>query len=318
MAPIARPMPDPSIFHHYLLERYPALKAQRPSLGRRPLLLLIADEFWSLDARTWTALASTIADNPPGPQPPWAYDRDEHDVREDAAVAPGVVVRTDYSAGSEEAWAAFCAALRDAEHEFFADQAPASRNSGPDDSGDGDIEMETGPQPQPTTGSDAADADDDASTDEEDEGDPSLFAPLSDAARFDNISNLRALRLLFDVSARATPASGQQHPADRGRGTQHRLSGLHGLQETYDTRGCTLWIFDAHSRADGCARLVSEAGDVATGDSWRARATHMAELQAGLAARALRIDFGGLDRWDYNERRRNVLEADAGHAAVLS
>ncbi|KAH8996420.1 hypothetical protein EDB86DRAFT_2850724 [Lactarius hatsudake] len=314
MAPIARPTPDPSIFHHYLLERYPALKAQRPSLGRRPLLLLIADEFWSLDARTWTVLASVVADNPPGPQPPWpwAHDRDEHDVREDAAAAPGVVVRTDYSAGSEEAWAAFCAALRDAEHEFFADQAPAS---GPGDS-DGDIDMETGPQP-PATGSGAADSDDDddASTDE---GDSSLFAPLSDAARFDNISNLRALRLLFDVSARATPGSGQQHPADRGGGTQHRLSGLHGLQETYDTRGRTLWIFDAHSRANGCARLVSEAGDVATGDSWRARATHMAELQAGLGARALRIDFGGLDRWDYNERRRNMLEADAGHATVLS
>ena len=54
------------------------------------------------------------------------------------------------------------------------------------------------------------------------------------------------------------------------------------------------------------------------GDSWRARATHMAELQAGLAARALRIDFGGLDRWDYDERRRNMIEADAGYAAVLS
>ena len=43
----------------------------------------------------------------------------------------------------------------------------------------------------------------------------------------------------------------------------------------------------------------------------------MAELQASLAARALRIDFGGLDRWDYVERRRNMIEADAGHAAVL-
>ncbi|KAH9055519.1 hypothetical protein EDB87DRAFT_1688070 [Lactarius vividus] len=309
MASVARPTPDPSIFHHYLLERYPALKAQRPSLGRRPLLLLIADEFWSLDARTWVALASVVADSPPGHPPPWAHDKDEHDVSEDAAVPPGIVVRTDYSAGSDNAWTAFCAALRDAEREFFAEQAPTSEHSG---LCDGDV-----PQP-PATGSSAADSDDDASTDEEDKGGPLLFAPLSDAARFDDISNLRALRLLFDVSARATPGSGQQYPADRGGGTQHRLSGLRGLQETYDARGRTLWIFDARSCADGCARLVSEAGDVATGDSWRARATHMAELQAGLAARALRIDFGGLDRWDYNERRRNMLEADAGHAAVLS
>ena len=43
----------------------------------------------------------------------------------------------------------------------------------------------------------------------------------------------------------------------------------------------------------------------------------MAELQAGRAARALRIDFGGLDRWDYDERQRITLEADAGHEAVL-
>jgi hypothetical protein len=43
----------------------------------------------------------------------------------------------------------------------------------------------------------------------------------------------------------------------------------------------------------------------------------MAELQAGLAARALRINFGGLDRWDHDERRRNMLEVDAGHVAVL-
>jgi hypothetical protein len=81
-----------------------------------------------------------------------------------------------------------------------------------------------------------------------------LFAPLSDAAHFNNISNLRALRLLFDVSLRAT----QQSTA------QHRLSGLRGLQETYDARGRTLWVFDARSRSDGCVRLVSEAGDVAT------------------------------------------------------
>jgi hypothetical protein len=45
----------------------------------------------------------------------------------------------------------------------------------------------------------------------------------------------------------------------------------------------------------------------------------MAELQAELAARSLlRIDFGGLDRWDYAERQRNMRQADAGHTVVLS
>jgi len=44
----------------------------------------------------------------------------------------------------------------------------------------------------------------------------------------------------------------------------------------------------------------------------------MAELQVSLAARALRIDFGGLDRWDYTERQRNMCEVDVGYAAALS
>ena len=44
----------------------------------------------------------------------------------------------------------------------------------------------------------------------------------------------------------------------------------------------------------------------------------MAELQASLAARALRIDFGGLDRWDYAERQRNMREASVGYATALS
>lgn len=46
-----------------------------------------------------------------------------------------------------------------------------------------------------------------------------------------------------------------------------------------------------------------------SGDSWRARATHITELQVNMASGAMRIDFGGLDRWDYPERRRNMEEA---------
>ena len=192
--------------------------------------------------------------------PPWAHDSDEYDVPEDSAAAPpGIVLRTDYSTGSDDAWAAFCSALRDAEREFFADQAP--NNPTPND-GD-DVEMPSG------AGENRSEDDDDASsTDTDDESSLALFAPLSDAARFGNISNLRALRLLFDVSVRAAPGPGQQQPAAAagggGGGVQHRLSRLRGLQETYGARGRTLWIFDARSRADGCARLVSEAGDVST------------------------------------------------------
>jgi hypothetical protein len=173
------------------------------------------------------------------------------------------VVRTDYSAGSDDAWAAFCVALRDAEREFFADQAPTptpTPGSG-GNCGDDDVEMVATGAPN----GDGSEDDDTGTDEEEDDGESlGLFAPLSDPARFDNISNLRALRLLFDVSARATPGPGQQQFSGEGRGAQHRLSRLRGLQETYDARGRTLWIFDARSRSDGCARLVSEAGDVAT------------------------------------------------------
>jgi hypothetical protein len=46
-----------------------------------------------------------------------------------------------------------------------------------------------------------------------------------------------------------------------------------------------------------------------SGDSWRARVTHICELQFNLTYLEMKIDFGGLDRWDYNERKRNLDEA---------
>ena len=149
-------------------------------------------------------------------------------------------MRTDYSTGSGDAWVAFCSTLLDAERDFFANQAPPPAA----------ISTTT----TTTTESDNDEDDDASSTDDDEPPLFALFAPLSDAARFNNISNLRALRFFFDITVRATQQST----------TQHRLSGLRGLQETYDARGRTLWIFDARSRSDGCARLVSEAGDVAT------------------------------------------------------
>ena len=45
-------------------------------------------------------------------------------------------------------------------------------------------------------------------------------------------------------------------------------------------------------------------------DSWRARVSHICELQVNLASGAMTIDFGGLDRWDYPERVRNMQEAE--------
>ena len=45
-------------------------------------------------------------------------------------------------------------------------------------------------------------------------------------------------------------------------------------------------------------------------DSWRPRASFLPELQINLISGAMKIDFGGLDRWDYNERRRNLADAE--------
>jgi hypothetical protein len=91
--------------------------------GPRSPLPYVSLRFTSNLLLTYT-LSTTQAESPPGQPPPWAHDTDEYDVRDDAATPPGIVVRTDYSTGSDDAWAAFCSALHDAEREFFADQAP--------------------------------------------------------------------------------------------------------------------------------------------------------------------------------------------------
>lgn len=88
-------------------------------------------------------------------------------------------------------------ALRETEREFFADQAP---NDPMRDDGD-DIEMPPG-----------------AGEGSEDESSLALFAPLSDPTHFGNISNLRAPRLLFDLSARANPGPRRQQPTAEADG----------------------------------------------------------------------------------------------------
>jgi hypothetical protein len=252
--------------------------------------LLIADEFWSLDAHAWAALVpsnntttsatvatitpqvSTLTTHPPRsprraikvtafsqadidnePTPPWASDTDEYDDVDDEA-PPGIVLRTDYSAGSDDAWATFCSGLREAEREFLTlDREPSASAI----ANDADAEMAPS-SPLAETGDDESDEEDDARQ-------LALFTLISDPARLSDISNLRALRLLFDVSVRASTApSSSASQVSTAPSHQHRLTGLRGLQETYDARGHTLWIFDLRSRTDGCTRLVSDAGDIAT------------------------------------------------------
>ena len=48
-----------------------------------------------------------------------------------------------------------------------------------------------------------------------------------------------------------------------------------------------------------------------SGDSWRPRVSFLPELQINLFTGAIKIDFGGVDRWDFRERQRNIAEAEA-------
>jgi hypothetical protein len=51
----------------------------------------------------------------------------------------------------------------------------------------------------------------------------------------------------------------------------------------------------------------SETLVVFRGDSWRARVSHICDLQVNIC-NGMKINFGGLDGWDYAERRRNLEE----------
>jgi hypothetical protein len=128
-----------------------------------------------------------------------------------------------------------------------------------------------------------------------------------DRARFANLSNISALRVFNDVDIRPTPA----RPAGTKQiSPQNPLIDIGGWQEIYT--GKTIWIYDERSNIDDCLRLVSQTGDfygTATGDSWRARASHICELQFSMSYQGMRIDFNGLDKWDWNERVRNLSES---------
>jgi len=127
-------------------------------------------------------------------------------------------------------------------------------------------------------------------------------------AIFQNISNLRALRLFNDVDIRPAPVVPS---GSRRISPPNRLVDFAGWQEIYS--GVTLWIYDALSNTDQSVRLVSPEGDVygtATGDSWRAQVSHIPDLQLNMTFENMKINFGGMDRWDYSERKRNMEEAD--------
>ncbi|EKM54531.1 uncharacterized protein PHACADRAFT_175053 [Phanerochaete carnosa HHB-10118-sp] len=292
---------DPSEFADRL-DRYTVVKARFPHEGRRKWRLRIAEEFFALaleDKQKYVAAVPV----PVAEAEDAEYSTDD-DPLDDATDAPGlgVVVRTDFS--NEEAWQAFSEKLQAAEAEFSSapsnEPKKAESSTAGETSRDADEEMdEDGPEA------------DEAELDESDTA--PIFNVINPTATsgcewLQDISNLTALRLFNDVDIRPAPAPAT---GEKRIKPPNRLVDYHGWQEIYI--GKTLWIYDARSNTDQCVRLVGQQGAMygtATGDSWRARVSHICELQVNLASGAMTIDFGGQDRWDYPERVRNMEEAE--------
>jgi len=236
---------------------------------------------------------------------PFEVDDDPSDeVASEDAPGVGIVIRTDFS--NEVAWSYFIQKLEEGEAEFSAATAA-----------DEDEPMVEDPSPSSNIPNASSSTNPEEESDDDDDSSASpiftILNPSSDSplrAYLTNATNLSALRLLNDISVRAAPPL----PADIKRHKPaNRLIDHDGWQEVYE--GKMLWIYDAKSNTDGCARVVSQrsAGyGTATADSWRARVTHICELQVNLASGAMSIDFGGLDRYDYEERMRNLQEAERG------
>ncbi|KZT72101.1 hypothetical protein DAEQUDRAFT_57066 [Daedalea quercina L-15889] len=288
----------------FLLNVYPFVKARHPGEGRRKWRLRVAEEFWKLPAEQKASYAKRTPVSNAIAEAEFVLDDDPLDELSDDAPSIGILLRTDYS--NEEAWRAFCGKLQEGEAEFASAQSPE------------DVPM-SGGTPQPAGGStpssvpdnDPNATEEDDENEDEDEDSAHIFfvidAPPEGRARFENISNLAVLRMFNDVDIRAAPSP----PAGTKRiKPPNRLVDHDGWQEIYT--GKTVWIYDAKSNVDQCVRLVSGHGGpygTASGDSWRARVSHICELQVNLTSGAMTIDFGGMDRWDYEERVRNLEEA---------
>ncbi|KAK1225247.1 hypothetical protein PQX77_007773 [Marasmius sp. AFHP31] len=273
------------ILTDFLSQHYDAVKTAHPQEARRKWQLRVLDQFWAgnpvppSNSASLEEIEASNEDEDPFDSVTWN-------------VAGGVVLRTDYS--DEEAWQSFQLRLKEAQKELTGDEEPQAGSSS---------------TPGASVNETKA-AEDEEEEEEEEEGmiikvvNPEI---QEERALFDNISNLTALRLFNDVDIRPSPPL----PPDTKKriSPPHRLIDHFGWQEIYT--GNTLWIYDKKSNTDKSVRLVSLEGDVygtATGDSWRAQVSHIYELQLNMLT-GMKINFGGMDRWDYNERKRNLDEA---------
>lgn len=287
MLPSSLSMSSP-LFLSHLHQHYSEVKRQYPSEGRRRWRLRLLQSFWQqVSADAYPMMPATPANED------FVSDDDPLDDLSIGQPELGLIVRTDFS--DDDAWSSFCSRLEDGEKEFTTGMQAADNDEQP---------VASSPVEDSTV----------ENEDSDDEEIPSRIFYVIDPqnpderASLTNISNLTALRLLNDVDVRPSP--GLPEGVKRIR-SPSRLVDVNGLQEFYF--GKQIWIYDTKSNRDECVRLVSQSGDMygtATGDSWRARVSHICELQVNLFAGTIKIDFGGLDRWDYAERARNIAEAE--------
>lgn len=293
MPPQNRGARRPSPLAPLLSARYLDVQRAHPADGRRKRLLRVVDHFWQLSSGEQATLDAQAETSNEAVSTYVDQDEDPLDAITNEPTL-GIVVRTDFS--DDQAWAAFLQRLHDEEAELTQSPAATAPAMTADESND----------------EDAMDEDDSDEESDDIEEEARMFSILdpqdpSERQKLTGLSNLGALRLLCDVDVRRAP----ERPQDTPRAPAHRLVDLNGWQEVYS--GKHLWIYDARSNSDQSVRVVSSCGDMygtATGDSWRARVGFIPELQLNVASGAMRIDFGGLDRWDHIERQRNLQEAN--------
>ncbi|EJD54498.1 hypothetical protein AURDEDRAFT_141344 [Auricularia subglabra TFB-10046 SS5] len=278
--------------------------------SRRQLKLVLAEQFWKLSKDERNALPTSD-----GAQNPLAEISDPFDFADTTSSVvvktKGIVVRTDFT--DDAAWASVREAIESAERDGWKNLSNDVEEGGDDDEsdsgsseGDGEAGEDEGMEADAETAANTA-ANAQASSSAGNDTDTRALIFVTDT-RFDQISNIGALRLLGDLHV----ARALNRPLDYvGKAPPpHRLVGRDGLREVYS--GPQIWVYDVQSNKDRTLRVVLGAGAMygtATGDSWRAKADHVWELHINMDA-GMVIDFGGRDNWTASERARNLREAE--------
>ncbi|KAG8907477.1 hypothetical protein FRB99_004053 [Tulasnella sp. 403] len=317
-------------------EGYIRFKGEYPQEGRRHWKVRAVNQLWNLQGRQAISNHAQALRDPPSA--PWAsdpdlFDLDDRNTGDSIVGLKGVIVRTDYA--NDVAWERFVSAVKETEAEGIREMSEKMQeddggNEG-DEEGSTEDEDEDNEDEERDAKMDVSEAGQEGTTTQPDPAPPKGSAfhivelPPDQRHITENASNLRLLRLFNDVdiveAPKKPPPEGVYYVGPQAKETtispDNKLVEKFGLKEVYPGR--VVWVYDARSNDDMCARLIRNGVDDGygsyTGDSWRTKASHIWELQVHLDAGALKIGFMGDKGWDANERRRNF--EDAGVIAAI-